>query len=53
MTLFKMTAGPSYARLGVVAGCSLATSLIRVHAIDGIDWIRRHCPSAFMDVYID
>jgi len=44
--------GGFFVECGVVAGCSLATSLIRVHAIPALDGLRLP-PKVSLDVYID
>ena len=41
MSLASIVAGPHFASCGVIAGCSAATTLIRVHSLDAFDTIPR------------
>ena len=44
--------GPYFCQNGVIAGCSMATTLIRVYCLEGYDSIPLP-PSTSLDVYID
>jgi hypothetical protein len=42
-----------FADRGIIAGCSLATTLTRVYALDTYDEFVRRCPEVHFDNYID
>ncbi len=42
-----------HAERGVIAGCSLATTLTRVYTIDAYDELTLRCPAVRLDNYID
>eukprot|EP00959_Pyramimonas_sp_CCMP1952_P018127 383807-Pyramimonas_sp.AAC.1 len=53
MALGGIVEGPVSPKKGIVAGCSLAASLIRAFAMEAFDGIPREPGRRYFDAYID